>query len=70
VVQILTEASVRVITFALHTTQIFQLLDLILFGVLKRRSRYEMPFDEHNAIVKVITKVYHDFTQTMTRPIV
>jgi hypothetical protein len=50
-VRILTEASVRVITFAPHTTQIFQVLDLSLFGVLKRRPRYELPFDDHNATV-------------------
>jgi hypothetical protein len=68
VVRIRTEARVRVITFAPHTTQVFQVLDLTLFGVLKRCPRYELPFDENNATVKVITKVYHDFTQTMARP--
>jgi hypothetical protein len=39
VIRIHTERSVRVITFAPHTTQIFQVLDLALFGVLKRRPR-------------------------------
>jgi hypothetical protein len=39
----------------------------ILFGVLKRCPRYEMPFDENNATVNVITKVYHDFTQTIVQ---
>jgi hypothetical protein len=37
VIRLLTEARERVITFAPHTTQIFQILDLKLFGVLKRR---------------------------------
>jgi hypothetical protein len=64
-IRILTEARVRVITSAPHTTQVLQVLDLTLFGVLKRCPRYELPFDENNAPVKVITKVYHDFTQTM-----
>jgi hypothetical protein len=59
---------VRVITFAPHTTQVFQVLDLTLFGVLKRCPRYELPFDENIATVKVITKIYHDFVQTMARP--
>jgi hypothetical protein len=68
VIRILTEARVRVITFEPHTTQVFQVLDLTLFGVLKRCPRDELPFDENNATVKVITKVYHDFTQTMARP--
>jgi hypothetical protein len=66
-IRILTQASVRVIAFAPRTTQKFQVLDLTLFGVLKRCPRYERPFDENNATVKVITKVYHDFTQTRAR---
>jgi hypothetical protein len=68
VIHILTEARVCVITFAPHTTQIFQVLDLTLFGVLKRCPRYELPFDENNATAKVITNVYHKITQTMVRP--
>jgi hypothetical protein len=66
-IRILIEARVRVVTCAPHTTQVSQVLDLTLFGVLKRCPRYELPFDENNATVKVITKVYHDFTQTMVR---
>jgi hypothetical protein len=65
---ILTEPRVCVITFAPHTTQVFQVLDLTLFGVLKRCPRCELPFDENDATVKVIMKVYHDFTQTMVLP--
>jgi hypothetical protein len=62
VICILTEARVRVITFAPQTTQVFQVLDLTLFGGLKRCPMYELPFDENNATVKVITKIYHHFT--------
>jgi hypothetical protein len=68
VIGILIEARVRGITFIPHTTQIFQVLDLTLFCVLKRCPRYELPFDENNATVKVITKVYHNFTETIVRP--
>jgi hypothetical protein len=67
-IRILSEARVSVITFAPHTTHVFQVLDLTLFGVLKRCPRYELPFDENNATVKVITKVYHDFMQTLAQP--
>jgi hypothetical protein len=56
VIPILTEARVRLITFAPHITQVFQVCVLALFGVLKRRPRYEQPFDETNATVKVVTK--------------
>jgi hypothetical protein len=34
---LLTKSRVSVITVAPHTTQIFQILDVTLFGVLKRR---------------------------------
>jgi hypothetical protein len=61
VIRILTEASVRVITLAPHATQIFQVPDLPLFGVLKWRPRYELPFDDDNATVRFIMKVYHEF---------
>jgi hypothetical protein len=66
-IRIPTEAKVRVITFAPHTTQICKVLDLTLFNVLKQRPRYELLFDENNATVKVIMKVYQDFTETMAR---
>jgi hypothetical protein len=68
VIRILTEAGVRVITFAPHTTQIFMVLDLTLFGVLKQRPRYELPFDDDDAMDRFIMKVYHDFGETMIRP--
>jgi hypothetical protein len=35
-----------------HTTQIFQIFALTLFGVLKRHSRYELPFGGEKATVK------------------
>jgi hypothetical protein len=47
---------------------VFQVFDLILFGVLKGRPRCELPFDDDNATVKVIMKVYHDFTRTAVQP--
>jgi hypothetical protein len=43
VIHLLTKARVCVITFARHTTQIFQ-----AFGVLKRRLGYELPFEDEN----------------------
>jgi hypothetical protein len=43
---LLTEARVRVITFARHTRQTFQILDVTLFGVLKRRLEYKSPFED------------------------
>jgi hypothetical protein len=68
VLDLLTEARVRVITFAPHTTQIFQVLDTTLFGVLKRRQRSELPFGDEKATVKFVMKVYRDFKQTVVEP--
>jgi hypothetical protein len=52
---------VRVITFAPHTTQIFENLDVTLFGVLKRRLGCKLPFEDEKETVKSIMKGYHDF---------
>jgi hypothetical protein len=68
VIRPLTGARVRVITFTPHTTQIFQVLDVTLFGVLKRRPRDQLPFEDENETVKCTMKVYHDFKQTMMKP--
>jgi hypothetical protein len=65
IIRILTEARVFVITFASHTTQVFHLLVITLFGFPRRCPRSELPFDDDNATVRVIMKVYHDFTQRM-----
>jgi hypothetical protein len=70
VIALLTEARVHVITFASHTTQIFQVLDVTLFDVLKRHTRYELPFKDENSIVKYIMKAYRDFKQTVMEPII
>jgi hypothetical protein len=68
IIGLLTEARMRVITFAPHTTQISQILDVALFGVLKRRLGYELPFEDDKETVNYIMKVYRDFRQTMVEP--
>jgi hypothetical protein len=66
-IRILTEARARVITLAPHTTHVFQVLGLTLFGVLKQCPRFELPFDSDSAPVKAIMNAYHDLTQTAAR---
>jgi hypothetical protein len=65
IIGLLTEARVCVITFAPHTTQIFQVLDVTFFGVLKPCLGYKLPFEDEKETVTFIMKVYHDFKQTM-----
>jgi hypothetical protein len=61
VLTLLSNARVRIVTFAPNTTQIFQILDLTVFGVFKRREQYQLPFDDERATMHFIRKVYHDF---------
>jgi hypothetical protein len=62
---ILTEARVRIVTFAPHTTNLFQALDLTLFGAFKKRGQYQLPFDTDQRTANFIMKVYRDFRATM-----
>jgi hypothetical protein len=39
-----------------------------LFGVLKRRLGYKLPFEDERETVKSIMKGYHDFKETMVEP--
>jgi hypothetical protein len=55
----------RFIAFALHTAQIFQVPDVTLVGILKRRARCKLPFGDDRATGERRMKVYHGFKQTM-----
>jgi hypothetical protein len=68
IIGLLTKAQIRVITFALHATRIFQILDVTVFGVLKRRVGDKLPFEDEKEIVEFIMKGYRDFKQTMEEP--
>jgi hypothetical protein len=68
VIELLSTARVRVVTSAPHTTQIFQVLDLTLFGVLKRRDQYQLSLEDDAASTRFIRKAYHDFRMTMVEP--
>jgi hypothetical protein len=64
ILSILREHNVKVITFPPHTTQIFQVLDLSLFGVFKRKMQYKLPFGNDNLTTKFIQKAFHSLKQT------
>jgi hypothetical protein len=61
----LIEGRVRAITFAPHTIQNLQMFDGTFFGVLKRHTRYELPFGDEKTTVKFRMKGYHAFKQAM-----
>jgi hypothetical protein len=61
VVVVLIHARVRIITFTSHTTHIFQMLDVVLFGILKKHAKGLKMFDEEQSAAAFLPKVYHDF---------
>jgi hypothetical protein len=65
---ILHDSRVRIITWPSHTTHVFQELDLCLFGVLKRRGQYILPFDDDQTTADFFFKIYCTLRQTMTEP--
>jgi hypothetical protein len=65
VVAILTHARVQIITFASYTTHIFQMLDIVLSGALKKYANGLKMFDEEQSAAAFLLKVYHDFKQTI-----
>jgi hypothetical protein len=67
VMAILTRERIRVITFADHTTHIFGILDLLLFGALKKHATRLSTLDQAQSAAAFIIKVYHDFKQTMVK---
>jgi hypothetical protein len=60
---LLTKGRVRVITFAPHTTQIFQTSDVTPFGALKRHPRSELPSGNEEVTVQFLMKACHGFKQ-------
>jgi hypothetical protein len=66
VIDLLSNARVRIVAFALHTTQIFQVLDRAFLGVLKIRGQYQLPFRDETGSACFIKKGYHDFRSIMT----
>lgn len=65
VIRVLSEHQVKVITFPPHTTNIFQMLDLSLFGVLKRKMHYKLPLGDDDSVTEFLRKIFHILKQTV-----
>jgi hypothetical protein len=65
---LLRDVRVRIMTWAPYTTRTCQKLDICLFGVLKRRGRYTLPFDDDRRTTGFLLKIYWTFKQTMIGP--
>jgi hypothetical protein len=64
VVAVLTRVRVRIITFTTYTTYFFQILDIVLFGILKKHDTSLETLDDEQSVAQFLLKVYHDFKQT------
>jgi hypothetical protein len=62
--KMLRDHDVKVITFPSHTTQVFQALDLSLFGALKKKVQYPLPLGNDHQVLGFIQKVFHSLKQT------
>jgi hypothetical protein len=65
IVALLTRVRVRIFTISPETAHIFQVLDIILFGALKKRATGLETLDEEQPAAAFLLKFYHDFKQTM-----
>jgi hypothetical protein len=65
ILNLLRDDSVHALTWQSDTTQIFQELNISLFGVLKRRVQYQLLFDDDEGTTAFILKTYRTLKQTM-----
>jgi hypothetical protein len=65
ILSLLRDTGVRIIIWAPHTTNIFQKLEICLFGVLKRGGQDKFPFDGDRAKTGFLPMIYRAFNQTM-----
>jgi hypothetical protein len=59
---------VQVVSFAAYTRQIFQLLDLALFGIFKSEGKYPLPFGDLGTTVTFRYNVYMKMPKILTGP--
>jgi hypothetical protein len=64
---VLTNARVRVITFASLTTHVFQMFDIVLFNALKKHATGLEVLNEESGTVAFILKLYYNFKQAMVK---
>jgi hypothetical protein len=68
ILNLLRDARVRIITWAHHTTHLFQQLDICPFRILKRKKQYTLPFDNDETTSDFLLNIYRTFRQTMIEP--
>jgi hypothetical protein len=64
ILSVLAKARIKPNSFALHTAQIFQMLDLSFFGDFKKQQQAILPIDFVLVVVTYVVKIMHHFVQT------
>jgi hypothetical protein len=68
--QKLTHHRVKVITFLTHIMYLFQSLDLSFYGTFKKRTSYQLPFDDDETTAAFVKSIFHRAKQTLVEDIV
>jgi hypothetical protein len=63
---LLNTARVRVVAFAPRARQIFQLLDLTLFGIFKHQEKYYLPFGDLETTLDFVYNVCPKTAKTVS----
>jgi hypothetical protein len=66
VLQLLGGNQIMIIVFPVHTTHIFQALDLVFFGVLKKIKHTATGESDERSVLEQITKLHQAYEQTAT----
>jgi hypothetical protein len=70
ILQTLADCHLKVVTLPPHTTNIFQGVDLSLFGVLKKKMNSQLPLRSDDSVAAFIRRIFHSLKQTLTPDIV
>jgi hypothetical protein len=65
IIAILIREQVRIVTSAIHATQIFQMLDVMLFSALGKHATCLETLDEESRVTAFLLTVHRDFHHTM-----
>jgi hypothetical protein len=68
IIRFLRDARVRIMTWAPYTTDIFQQLDIGLFGALKQKEQYALLFGNDQETIDFLLNIYRMFKQIMIEP--
>jgi hypothetical protein len=64
--RLLGENHIKIVTFAPHSTNVFQALDLSFFGVFKTKKKFQMDQDDNKTFAATIHELVRQFDSVAT----